>query len=73
MPSDLAISFVVRIDGEVSFAILRNAGIKSAACLADFVDEGRRHEDDVVRGSSRFESLILSHHSRRKVACECNE
>ena len=25
------------------------------------------------RGSSRFESLILSHHSRRKVVCECNE
>ena len=25
------------------------------------------------RGSSRFESLILSHHSRRKVACACNE
>ena len=27
----------------------------------------------LFRGSSRFESLILSHHSRRKVACECNE
>ena len=25
------------------------------------------------RGSSRFESLILSHHSRYKVTCECNE
>ena len=27
----------------------------------------------LFRGSSRFESLILSHHSRRKVACECDE
>ena len=27
----------------------------------------------LFRGSSRFESLILSHHSRHKVTCECNE
>ena len=27
----------------------------------------------LFRGSSRFESLILSHHSRYKVTCECNE
>ena len=26
-----------------------------------------------VNGSSRFESLILSHHSRFNVACECNK
>ena len=27
----------------------------------------------LFRGSSRFEGLILSHHSRYKVTCECNE
>ena len=27
----------------------------------------------LFRGSSRFESLILSHHSGFSVACECNE
>ena len=27
----------------------------------------------LFRGSSRFESLILTHHSRYKVTCECNE
>ena len=27
----------------------------------------------LFRGSSRFESLILSHHSRYEVTCECNE
>jgi len=26
----------------------------------------------LFRGSSRFESLILSHHSRFNVTCECN-
>ena len=25
------------------------------------------------RGSSRFESVILSHHSRFKITCECNK
>jgi len=33
----------------------------------------RRGLVPLERGSSRFESLILSHHSRRRVACECNE
>ena len=27
----------------------------------------------LFRGSSRFESLIVSHHSRYKVTCECNK
>ena len=27
----------------------------------------------LFRGSSRFESLLLSHHSRFKVTCECNK
>jgi len=27
----------------------------------------------LFRGSSRFESLILSYHYRYKVTCECNE
>ena len=27
----------------------------------------------LLRGSRRFESSISSYHSRRKVACECNE
>ena len=27
----------------------------------------------LFRGSSRFESLILSHHSRFNVTCECNK
>ena len=27
----------------------------------------------LFRGSSRFDFLILSHPSRKKVACECNE
>ena len=27
----------------------------------------------LFRGNSRFESLLLSHHSRYNVTCECNE
>ena len=44
------------------------------SCIVPDVDNNcRRLIVPLFRGSSRCESLILSHHSRRKVACECNE
>ena len=38
-------------------------------CGFPLVSGGGKHQSLL----SRFESLILSHHSRYKVTCECNE
>ena len=43
--------------------------LSGGACLHDVGEVGHL----LLVLSSRFESLILSHHSRYKVTCECNE
>ena len=53
---------------------LRDGSLQSGSTRTPEVDSNCRILIvTLFRGSSRFESLILSHHSRRRVACECNE
>ena len=68
---------VAKEEGHTPYATFQREGAAAGAVLRARALEGesscRLLIMPLFRGSSRFESLISSHHPRYKVTCECDE